>query len=166
MKKIEKSETDIISVESKQTDTKEIVPAGKLTNGQIALLDTLRDPAVILLDVTKICKLAGISKGTYYSAFKSETFLAALRTLKHEVFNAEELPVIHQLAKRAKGDDSQSHHYMKMFLQATGNLESEASKPAQIVVVFAVDRPEVQKPMREINKVIEGEAEDEAGHKI
>lgn len=126
-----------------------------LSEKEGALLSVLADPTVLQLDITKICKLAGISRPTYYAAFKNENFRKALEEQTQIVLKRSELPVVHNVLEKAKDPTVKAHHWAQMALRMMGRLDAASQKPAQINVVFTnVIRPKVER-----EKIIEGEAE-------
>jgi hypothetical protein len=129
-----------------------VVVINKLTKAQESLLETLRDPACQFLDVSKICKLANITRATYYNAFKDQNFLRAYDSEMQAYRSMNEFQIMHTVVQRAK--EGKNHHFTQMFLKMQGRLDEKASKPAQINVVFNVERPPIK-----IEKVIDGEAE-------
>jgi hypothetical protein len=129
---------------------KQIVPAApvpikltKLTKAQLALLDTLADPRVISLDVTQICKLANITRATYYNAFKDSDFLVALEQSMQELLIRNESHVLHNVINKAKDPAEKNQHWAHMVLKMRGRLEEKQNKPAQITVNFNVKRPDI-----------------------
>ncbi len=111
----------------------------RLTPSQERLLDTLRDPACQLLDVTKLCKLASITRQTYYDAFKNENFLKALEAELQTYRSMNEFQVMHNVVRQAV--TGKNHHFAQMFLKMQGRLEERTSKPAVVQVNFNVQRP-------------------------
>src|SRR5574341_516280 len=107
-----------------------------LSEKEGALLNVLADPSVLQLDITKICKLAGISRPTYYAAFKNESFRKALEEQTQIVLKRSELPVVHNVVEKAKDPGVKAHHWAQMALRMMGRLDAASQKPAQINVVF------------------------------
>ncbi len=127
-----------------------------LTKSEENLLKVLADPAVLALDISKICKVAEISRPTYYAAFKNQNFIKALEAQTQIVLKEAELPVIHNVLGKAKDPEVKSHHWAQMALKMMGRLKESASKPALINVVFTnVERPKIA-----VNEFIEGEFEE------
>lgn len=130
----------------------------KLTKAQLALLETLQDPRVVELDVTQICKLANITRGTYYASFKDKDFLTALEATVQEILVRNEPAVIHNVISKAKDPSQKNQHWAQMVLKMRGRMEEKSAKPAQVVVNFTgVIRPVIK--VSEDQKVIDVEAE-------
>lgn len=121
----------------------------RLTKAQEQLLETLRDPAVVGLSVAKICKLANITKGTYYAAFNNDQFVQTLEVELQKYRRANEFPVMHNVVKNAT--EGKNFHWAQMFLQMQGRLHQGQSKPAIIQVNFNVERPSAKTDMKVID---------------
>ncbi len=151
-------------VESKPAAT-ELAPDNvtekQLTKAQQDLLDVLKDDRVINLDVEQICKLARITRPTYYAAFRDQTFLAALENAVQTMLTAAEPQVVLNIVKKAKDPNTKSHHWALMVEKMKGRLDEKSQKPAQITVNFGnLARPKIAiAPTGHM--IIEGETEDD-----
>ena len=130
----------------------------KLSKAQENLLDILRDPACQILDVTKICKLANVTRATYYNAFKDENFLKAYEAEMQMYRNMNEFQILHGLVEKAK--NGKNHNYMHMFFKMQGRLGEQTNKPAIVQVNFNMKRPEVKVDAKVID--VEAEVVDES----
>lgn len=146
-------------VRSPQAADAPAVQLTKLTKAQLALIETLQDPRVMGLDVTQICKLANITRGTYYAAFKDKDFLTALEAAMQELLVSNEPAILHNVISKAKDPSQKNQHWAQMVLKMRGRLEEKSQKPAQVVVNFqGVIRPIIKVDSTE--KVIDVVAED------
>lgn len=130
-----------------------VIKLTKLSKAQLALLDVLQDPRVVDLDVTQICKLANITRATYYSAFKDKDFLATLETMVQELLVRNEPAIIHNVIAKAKDPGQKNQHWAAMVLKMRGRLEEKSQRPAQVIVHFG-------NIVRPVEKVIEVKAQD------
>lgn len=120
------------------------VAARPLTKAQEDLLDVLRDSRVIGLDVEQICKLARITRPTYYAAFRDQNFLTALENEVQTMLTAAEPQVVQNIVQKAKDPSVKSHHWALMVEKMRGRLEEKNHKPAQITVNFGgLNRPKI-----------------------
>lgn len=137
------------------------IQKAKLSKQQEALLEVLKNPQSLRLSVAQICAKAGISRGTYYNAMDDQNFLAHLETSIQSYLKGAEFPVLHNIVKKAQDPKQTSHHWAMMVMKMRGRLDTEARKPAQVIVNFGnVARPKVEvTPAGGV--VIEGEAVEE-----
>ena len=120
---------------------KEIKEANKGLDAPERLSRILKDPSCIILSVSKICKLADISRPTYYNLFKDTDFVRKVEQEAQELLLRNDLPVLHNITEKAKNPETKSHHWAQMFMKMRGRLSDQPVKPAQIKVVFNVNRP-------------------------
>ncbi len=137
------------------------VTARALTKAQQDLLDVLADSRVINLDVEQICKLANITKPTYYAAFRDQAFLAALENTVQTMLIAAEPQVVQNIVMKAKDPATKSHHWALMVEKMRGRMDEKNQKPAQITVNFGnLTRPKIAiAPTGHM--IIEGEKDEE-----
>ncbi len=125
----------------------------RLSKSQEQLLEVLRDPACQVLDISKICKLANVTRATYYNAFRDENFKKVYEEEMQIYRDMNEFQMLHVLVE--KGKEGKNHNYQHMFWKMQNRLGEQTSKPALVQVNFNVKRPDVK-----IEKVIEVEAEE------
>jgi len=141
----------LLNQKAANAEEKSLLP---LTKMQIALMEVLREPKNASHDVDELCKLAGISRATYYNAFKDDNFVRALEIEMTEYRNRADFAVMHNLVEQAK--TTKNHHMIMMFEKLQGRLKEGGDKPAQIILVFG--NGEIKRPSFVEGKVIEGEA--------
>ena len=94
------------------------------TNAESKLLEIMLSPELHGLNVTEICQYAGVSRQTYYDAFKKPEFVAYYQDRSKDLVKAAVGPVINAFLKAAK-DGSYPHG--KVILEMAG-LYSERQK--------------------------------------
>ncbi len=116
----------------------------ELTAKEEQLLATLRNDAVSMLPVTKICDVAGIDTSTYYRAFKKEHFVRRVHDECVGLIHSSIIPILHTARAQAVLGDKNAHHWAKMLLEMSGLYvpKREAQVKAEIKLVFNVPRPE------------------------
>jgi hypothetical protein len=94
------------------------------TNAESKLLEIMLNPELHGLNVTEICQYAGVSRQTYYDAFKKPEFVAYYQARAKDLVSAAVAPVVNAFIKAAK-DGSYPHG--KVILEMAG-LYSERQK--------------------------------------
>jgi hypothetical protein len=131
----------------------------QLTSAQERLLDVLRDvKKSVQLDVTEICKLANVARGTYYEAFKDENFLKALEVELAAYRASRDFAVMHTIAEKAI--EGKNSHWAQLFERLQNRLQEGGTKPAHVVVIIGnnIERPKWIDP----DKIIEGHVVEDA----
>jgi len=143
------------NVPAKRDERKDL----QLTSAQERLLDVLRDvKKSVNLDVTEICKLASISRGTYYESFKDEDFLKALEVELSAYRASRDFAVMATIADRAV--EGKNAHWAQLFEKLQNRLQEGGTRPAHVVVVIgnSIERPKWIDP----DKVVESIATKDA----
>lgn len=110
----ERAEKLKVSVKS---DTSNLTKADTmiLTEAEKKLLAVLVKEENYLLNVTKICKLAGISRDSYYRIYQNDKFIALLRKQTLEILKHSEEAITHSFIKQAKaGSFPHQRVYLEM----------------------------------------------------
>src|SRR5574341_685776 len=112
----------------------------KLTKAQVRLLEVLRDPKSVLFTPDQLVQQAGVTRGTYYTAFKSKDFVTALEAEMSAYRSANDFAVLHNLVTQAR--EGKNHQMIVLFEKLQNRLREGGERPAQVILVFeGVERP-------------------------
>ena len=117
-----------------------LVKLYRLTDSEQRLLEVLKDPEVVKLTVSGICKRAKIARNTYYNAFGKDEFMKAVRATTQRVLLSSLLPVAH--VHRSEAIKWKDHHAARLVYEALGILDkSEKKLTQQININLGFPRP-------------------------
>ena len=102
-----------------------------LKGKQFKLLEVLINPAFLNKSITDICKKAKISRGTYYTYLKDETFKKALNEARTELIEIAVLPIVNKMIKDAKKGNFQAG---KTILEMAGVYTQKLDVDATITI--------------------------------
>lgn len=117
----------------------------RLTKSEIRLLSALAVPQARMLDIVRLCQVAGIGRDTYYRAFKKPWFVEAHNSLALTLIKQHSAPLVNAGIVAAQLG---SFHHWKVLMEMSGLydpkrlvLESdEAGGAGSITIRFADPR--------------------------
>lgn len=118
----------IIVGENVPTNGNNYIPTG----GEQKLLQAMLNPENTGSSIIELCKAAGTSRDTYYSAMKKPEFVklyqeTAISMIKHEVY-----PLIKAGIREAKRGNYQ---YWKSLLQMTGMINQDETNGSNVILI-------------------------------
>jgi DNA-binding phage protein len=89
------------------------------------LVRVMLDPFHRMSSVTKICELAGISRESYYRAFRNEQFVDYYLASTKEIAKSQAAPLLNIAIREAKKGGAAGFQYWKALAQMSGLIEDE-----------------------------------------
>jgi hypothetical protein len=111
-------------MEEKGNNVLQCLTEYKLSDKEMALLEVLLSPEYRMRSITDICKIAGISRPTYYSAFAKPAFREIYKQKSKELVDQAIAPVLNTFVREALRG---SFQHGKVILEMAG-LYSEKSE--------------------------------------
>ena len=105
----------------------------ELTSTQYRLLTVLVDADSAALSITAKCKLAGVSRNTYYDVIKLPQFVTKLKNIASDNINAHINDIVQASIHCAKNDKYKGHADRKMLLEMSGMYHAEPTVAVALV---------------------------------